>query len=199
MPLPVALSPPRELRAGFEASVFPVPRSLRADLCSVLAGALSPAGPLPPDLSGVLIVPCCQRARLDLLGMGGAVAAEKDRCLAVFVRWAAGVRARLAARGPWWTDWADPCSGLPSFTPSAALYPEVDTMELLLRYRVDAAGACRVLLHPRWAGRVYPATLWSNAPLDALLEAMAAQADEDAAADGNDEAAVAAQGGAAPP
>ena len=182
MPLPVALVATRELRHGFEATVFAAPKSLRGELSVTLAGALAPSGPLARELTGLLLVPCCQRARLDLLGMGGAVAAEKDRCLAVFVRWAAGVRARLAAAGRW-CDWADPCSGLPAHTPSSAPYPEVDTMEVLLRYRVDAAGACRVLLHPRWAGAVYPATLWSDAPPEELAAAMAAQAEADEAAE----------------
>ena len=180
MPLPAALHVTRELRPGFEATIFSAPRSLRSELSVTLAGALAPAGPLPRDLNGLLLVPCCLRAQLDLLGLGGAVAAEKDRCLAVFVQWAAGVRARLAGR---WCDWADPCSGLPAHTPSSAPYPEVDTMEVLLRYRVDAAGACRVLLHPRWGGAVYPATLWSDAPADELAAALAAQAEADEAAE----------------
>ena len=35
------------------------------------------------------------------------------------------------------------------------------------------AGCCKVLLHPTWGSAVYPATLFTTAPLDKLLEAIA--------------------------
>lgn len=181
MPAPPVVSAARELAADLEVTVCSLPRSLLTDVRAVLP-ALSPE----VAAARLLIAPVCQRARLDLLGVGADVAAEKDRCLLRFVAFAAAARGALLARaasaadaepgGPAWCDYVDPCSGLPAHGAAAAPYPEVDAAEALLRYRTGVAGACRVLLHPAWGGRVYPATLFSTAPLDALEAALAAGA-----------------------
>ena len=100
----------------------------------------------------------------------------------------------------------DPCSGLLMFGAAAAPYPEVDAIETLLRYRTDIAGACRVLMHPAWGGRVYPATLFATAPLDALEAALEAGAravqsfdEEEAATEAAVDAAAAVAGEPKPP
>lgn len=52
------------------------------------------------------------------------------------------------------------------------MYPEVDAFETLLRWKTSSAGGCRVLLHPSWGSAVYPASLFTKAPLPALVPAM---------------------------
>jgi len=186
-----ALLATEELAPGLEATVFAAPRSLSVDLRSVLPE-------LPPaSLRDLLLIPVCLRARCDLVAVGADVAAEKDRCLLRVVAFAAAARAALAARGAW-ADYADPCSGLAAHGPAAAApYPEVDAAELLLRYRTGLAGTCRVLLHPRWGSAVYPATLFSTAPLPDVADALRAAAAAVAAWDDEERTREAAERGGA--
>ena len=61
---------------------------------------------------GLLVVPTCQRATLDLVNIGDAVEAEKDALLERFFAFARHVCGALQAQGHW-ADYIDPCSGLP--------------------------------------------------------------------------------------
>lgn len=182
------ISPTTLLANGIEYTVFAVPRSIRRDIQSVLPGV---------DVENLFIIPCCQRGAMDLVNIGADVAAEKDRLLEVFAAWAGDVRKRLLALNDaekasgevaapaYWSDYVDPCSGLPVHTKNVTIiYPEVDTMELLLRYRTSAAGPCKILMHPKWGSHVYPATMFAIAPLEVLqrvcteaADAMAASSD----------------------
>ena len=66
-------------------------------------------------------------------------------------------------------DYIDPCSGLPSNGDGNKVYGEVDGFELLCSYKTSDAGGCKVLLHPSWASAVYPASIFSTAPIDLVL------------------------------
>ena len=198
---PVA-SATRELVDDMEVTVCIAPRSLLTDLRAVLPALPTAAA------ARLLVVPVCQRARLDLLNVGADVAAEKDRCLLRFIAFARATRDVLLARaatasdseagGSAWCDFVDPCSGLPAHSPAASPYPEVDAIEVLLRYRTEIAGACRVLMHPAWGGRVYPATIFTTAPLDALLAALDEGARAVRAFDAEEASGAATAAGAAP-
>lgn len=61
-------------------------------------------------------------------------------------------------------------------------YSEVAGFEHLLRYKTQNAGCCKILLHPRWGSSCYPATIFTTAPLPALVAAMRRQEAEQAAA-----------------
>jgi Methylmalonic aciduria and homocystinuria type D protein len=166
LPLKHQLSATTLLTNGVEYTVFSVPRSIKRDMQSVLPGV---------DVESLFIIPCCQRGAMDLVNLGSDVAAEKDRLLEVFAAFAGEVRSRLLeiaegdASDAYWCDYVDPCSGLPVHTKNVTIiYPEVDTMELLLRYRTSAAGPCKILMHPKWGSHVYPATMFAIAPLDVL-------------------------------
>ena len=50
------------------------------------------------------------------------------------------------------------------------VYSEVDGMQLLLHYRTMDAGMCKVLLHPKWGSAVYPASAFTDAPLESVKE-----------------------------
>ena len=50
------------------------------------------------------------------------------------------------------------------------VYAEVEALQRLRAYKTSMAGCCRVVLHPQWGTAVYPATLFTDAPLEALLE-----------------------------
>jgi len=134
------LAAPTLLPNGIEYSVHVAPRSMKRDLSSVLPGV---------KVESVLIIPCSQRAGLDLMNIGSDVADEKDRLLEAFVAWAEGARQKLFARraalaaaseisgadpcAQLWLDYVDPCSGLPTHTANVnTIYPEVDTFEVRL-------------------------------------------------------------------
>lgn len=55
---------------------------------------------------------------------------------------------------------------------SNKVYSEVDGVEVLLRYRCLSAGMCKILLHPVWGAAVYPASLFTNAPFEAVRDAI---------------------------
>jgi Methylmalonic aciduria and homocystinuria type D protein len=64
------------------------------------------------DVTDLAVVTTCQRARVDLVGVGPDVESEKDRLLHVFHGWAQRVCEDLRQRDVW-CDYIDPCSGLP--------------------------------------------------------------------------------------
>jgi hypothetical protein len=151
------------LASGLEYSIHTCPRALRGEISAVLRGM---------DISNLLLVCTCQHAAMDLVATGDAVEVEKDELLVRFTTWARAICERLAAGGHW-ADYVDPCSGLlVRDRKSNVLYPEVDTMGVLLRYKVLDAGPCHILLHPRWGSACYPATMMTTAPLDALSAAI---------------------------
>lgn len=77
------------------------------------------------DLTGMLVVPTCQRAAMELVNVGPDVDAEKDRLLERFFEFAKGVCGKLEAEG-FWADYIDPCSGLPMIHKfNGAVYSEV--------------------------------------------------------------------------
>eukprot|EP00897_Mesotaenium_endlicherianum_P004783 jgi/Mesen1/4332/ME000022S03624 len=121
-------------------------------------------------IEGMLIVPTCQNSAVDLVKMGEVVEEEKDRLLEVFVEWAKSVCDKLQSRG-FFADYIDPCSGLPMIhRDTTTVYSEVDALATLLGYGYANAGCCKVILHPKWGSSVYPATMFTNAPLEVLLE-----------------------------
>lgn len=58
---------------------------------------------------------------------------------------------------------------------TTTVYSEVDALTTLLGYKSTTAGCCRVVFHPKWGTAVYPATMFTNAPLEKLLESIAKQ------------------------
>lgn len=47
-------------------------------------------------------------------------------------------------------------------------YPDVNACEALLRYDLVPVGCCKVINHPQWGTRNYPATLFTTAPVEVL-------------------------------
>jgi len=79
-------------------------------------------------------------------------------------------------------DLADPCSGLPVLGErGGSFYPDVIGGQMLLNYDVIDTGCCKLLAHPRWHTRVYPATLFTTAPLDVATAVLRGDAPEAAA------------------
>ena len=76
----------------------------------------------------------------------------------------------------YWSDYIDPCSGLPMITKSCnKVYSEVDGMECCLNYKSYNAGYCKILQHPIWGSAVYPATIFVYAPTNYILQLLVQQ------------------------
>ncbi|TPX37198.1 hypothetical protein SmJEL517_g00819 [Synchytrium microbalum] len=120
----------------------------------------------------LLVVPTFQKAAHDLVAVTAETNRERNLLLENFYEWARRVCEYLVERGHW-ADFTDPASGYPMYSPrGASLYPDVDGTVHLLNYASDQAGCCRILLHPNWGTRNYPATLFSTADLATLSEAL---------------------------
>lgn len=110
---------------------------------------------------------------MDIVQTGEAVDQEKDFCLERFMEFAKRVTDALAADGHW-ADYIDPCSGLSMVhKDSQSIYGEVDALVTLLNYQTTNSGCCKVVLHPQWGSAVYPASLFTKAPVEALRAAVA--------------------------
>jgi len=127
---------------------------------------------LPKDEKSLLCVPTFQKADADMVDYTKQAESEKNRLLQSFVQWGKCVCEYVLKRNQW-ADCIDPCSGLPLLTTQgSSCYSEVDGMQTLLKYKLQQVGDCSVIVHPRWGTRVYPASLFSTAPLKLLLEAI---------------------------
>lgn len=154
---------------GMEYSVHECPKRHKTEAEAVFPGV---------SYEGLLVVPTCQRSKMDLVNVGDTVEQEKDDLLERFFEFAKSVCSKLDAQGHW-ADYIDPCSGLPMVhKEGSAVYGEVDALVTLLNYKTANAGCCKVILHPNWGSSVYPASLFTKAPKDALLDAIRATEEE---------------------
>ncbi|KAL3160777.1 hypothetical protein ABBQ38_009189 [Trebouxia sp. C0009 RCD-2024] len=152
--VPVTTSP-----CGLEYSVHSCPRRHWTEVSMIFPGLTA---------DKLLIVPTCQHSKMDLVQTGEAVETEKDDLLEKFMEFAKGVCNKATDRGHW-ADYIDPCSGLPMMHTNCTVpYGEVDGMSALLGYQTANAAGCKVLIHPRWGTSVYPATLFTKAPVTVL-------------------------------
>mmetsp|Transcript_11808 Transcript_11808/g.13610 ORF Transcript_11808/g.13610 Transcript_11808/m.13610 type:complete len:196 (-) Transcript_11808:233-820(-) len=148
----------------FEVSIHTPPSLLKRDLKMVFPSTL------PSD--NILLVPTCQHSTIDLLGRSPEVAEQKDSLLVSFMSFSSHLASLLQSCG-YWADYCDPASGLPMVAPDGnVVFPEVACFERLRKYKTSSAGGCRVIVHPEWGTSIYPATFFTNAPLEVLLKAL---------------------------
>lgn len=59
-------------------------------------------------------------------------------------------------------------TGYPKYSERGGMtYSDVDANEILLKMKVsNVCGTCRMLSHPEWSINVYPATLFTTAPME---------------------------------
>ncbi|KAI9356975.1 hypothetical protein DFJ73DRAFT_821665 [Zopfochytrium polystomum] len=123
-------------------------------------------------LKDALIVPTMQRTVTDIMAVNPDTNWERNLLLEYFFMWAHEVCEFIHRTGHW-ADFTDPASGYPVYTPrGTTLYPDVDGSSRLLRYVTQDVGCCRVLSHPKWGSRNYPATLFTTAPVELLQQAL---------------------------
>ena len=91
--------------------------------------------------------------------------------LARFVAWASGLCTLLKGKG-YFADFCDPASGLPHFYGSNRVYADIEGVMKFRKYRSQMAGNCKMVLHPEWGPCMYPATLFTTAPNDVIMEVL---------------------------
>eukprot|EP00939_MAST-03C_sp_MAST-3C-sp1_P005367 g5367.t1 len=108
---------PTELRENFEVNVIRCHKAFVREVQMVYPGV---------DMTGLLAIVTCQKAKYDLCEMGKDIDKEKDDLLESFAAFAGSVVKALKVAGAW-ADYIDPCSGLPATQDHANRgYSEVD-------------------------------------------------------------------------
>ncbi|KAF9919017.1 hypothetical protein BX616_002986 [Lobosporangium transversale] len=149
--------------ATLEYSIHTSPRRMTRELATVFPSK---------DLSNLLVVPTFQKCQHDMVAWDAVIAKEKDDRLEDFVRWSTAIHQGLKELG-FWSDMTDPASGYPTFSERGRdVYPDVEGCQILLKYDFQNAGCCKVLLHPIWGSKIYPATFFTTAPIDVLLKVL---------------------------
>eukprot|EP00039_Didymoeca_costata_P013840 m.216756 g.216756 ORF g.216756 m.216756 type:complete len:491 (+) comp15881_c0_seq9:1318-2790(+) len=124
------------------------------------------------DIDKLLIIPTFQSCNCDLVAIGVEAESEKDRLLKSFVEFGKKVCGLLREKQHW-ADLTDPCSGYPVIGErGSGLYPDVNGSWMLLRYDLIETGCCKLISHPKWGTKVYPATMFTTAPLDVVQSVM---------------------------
>jgi len=149
---------------GFEVSIVVPPRAFVRDLQSVFPDAKH-------ELDQVKVILTSQHTKHDLVDWGDETAVEKDEKLESFMVWGKRVAKLLQSKG-YFADLIDPCSALPVYADSCSGYSEVDGFRILLKYPTQSCGGCKIVLHPEWQTFFYPASMFSNAPLEDIRAAV---------------------------
>ncbi|TPX64821.1 hypothetical protein SpCBS45565_g05595 [Spizellomyces sp. 'palustris'] len=156
----------------FQYSIHKPSRHLLRDLALIFPNLKTRSA----GLEDLVIVPTFQKTVHDLVAVSGETNWERDLLLEYVYAWATRVVSFLRHLN-YWADMTDPASGYPMFSSrGSCIYPDVDGSVRLLRYATVQAGCCRILVHPTWGTRNYPATLFSTAPAHVLREVIDAVA-----------------------
>lgn len=120
----------------------------------------------------------CARDKLvltstSLEGVSPEVISEMDWMLAVFVGWQQQLYERLTQQH-YWCDAIDPRTGMAMHGPPGDRWSEVTAANLMLGYSKSDEGICPIVLHPEFGHSSYPATVFTDAPLNVILDALAA-------------------------
>jgi len=121
------------------------------------------------DAGNLLAIATFQPSQTDLVSIGATIEEEKDELLEKFFKFAEKFVNDVAAKG-YWADYIDPCSGYPMKGERFNAYAEAPAMHELLKYEFHNVGCCDVISHPRWHTRCYPATLFTDAPLNVIQQ-----------------------------
>ncbi|KAG9306894.1 hypothetical protein G9A89_002563 [Geosiphon pyriformis] len=159
-----ALTPKTRRKLTIEYSIHAISSRFTRDLKGVF--------PKVNDLEKCLVVPTFQKCVYDLVGTGPLIDKERDEKLEMFFEWGTAVCEILRKNGNW-ADITDPASGFPMFSPPGpSIYPDVQGAQEFLKYDVQNAGCCHILLHPQWGSKSYPGTLFTTASPESLKQAI---------------------------
>ena len=134
-----------------------------------------------PDLMSGLkdhpiwIIPTFQKSHYDLVAVTPQTSWERNLCAQTFAGFCDRFRTQCLSEGLW-ADWTDPADGFPVHSARGnCIYPDVDGSVSLLKYGTVQVGCCRVLVHPNYGTRNYPATLFVKGPLETVKRILLSQ------------------------
>jgi len=117
----------------------------------------------------MLIIPTFQRAKCELISYGDEIEEEKERLLLNFFTWAKNIVDKLRSLG-YWADLTDPSSGNPIYNRTNFAYYDLEGITRLLNYPQIQVGTCWIVSHPKWNFAAYPATWFTTAPLETVVQ-----------------------------
>lgn len=108
-----------------------------------------------------------QQSSISFLASTGAVATEKERLRAEFIRFGCDVVFALQDQG-YSSDLFDPRTGYPLLAPQDMTWDDNAAVKALLNYPLVSYQQCSLITHPIWEHHVYPATVATTATLSML-------------------------------
>jgi hypothetical protein len=115
-----------------------------------------------------------QQSSISLQASTAAVAREKERLRAEFIRFASGLIFALQDQG-YSSDLFDPRTGYPLLASQDMAWDDNAAVKALLNYPLVSYQQCSLIAHPIWEHHVYPATAVTTATLS-MLESCLKQA-----------------------
>mmetsp|Transcript_12723 Transcript_12723/g.21773 ORF Transcript_12723/g.21773 Transcript_12723/m.21773 type:complete len:176 (+) Transcript_12723:265-792(+) len=150
----------------FEYSVHMCPTTMRNDVMKIFTEKTF------ADSEDIVVIPTVQKSEVDLSQAGDKQDNEKDRLLETFMEWASLVCRQLWDR-TFWADVIDPSTGQPYFGDAdTATFATVQGDKELLNYPTETVDGQTVLSHPEWKTACYAGTMFTNAPVDVVLEVL---------------------------
>ncbi len=119
------------------------------------------------DVAVSYLIPILQRSSVPLDKPTGEAAIEKDRLRARFLRFGCSLVFALQDLG-YSSDLFDPRTGYPLIARRGIAFDDNAAVAAILNYEKIEAGECSLLVHPFWQYRVYPSSIITAAPLEAI-------------------------------
>ena len=108
-----------------------------------------------------------QQSAISFRESGDRVALEKDRLRKKFFRFGCNLIFSLQDIG-YSSDLFDPRTGYPLLAPQNMICDDSAVVKAILNYEAIDERQCSLLIHPIWQHRVYPSTIVTSAPQDAI-------------------------------
>lgn len=120
------------------------------------------------DIPATFLILYLQRSHLSLKEVTQEVTQAKDLLRSKFIRFGCNLIFALQDRG-YKSDLFDPRSGYPLLARQGKLTLDDNAVvKALLNYSVVSYKNCFLLDHPTWGNNIYPSTIVTSAPLDAI-------------------------------
>lgn len=127
------------------------------------------------DLPVSYLILMLQRSSISFKETSDRVTLEKDRLRAQFLRFGCSLIFALQNLN-YQSDLFDPRTGYPLLAPIGIPCDDNAVAGAVLNYKIVREGSCSLLIHPVWQDRVYPSTIVTSAPQNAIescIEAIA--------------------------
>jgi len=155
-----------------ELSVFRIPPIMMRELVPILPAFFSSNNSPSLKDTHLLCIPTFQPCFVEVSKVSIDSELEKNRLLEVFYEFS-NLLIKLLSNKCSFIDYIDPCSGSPVRTiHGSSTYSEVDGAQLLLKYKSEQIGFCSVIQHPKWKTNCYPASIFTNATVGQVYEAI---------------------------